>query len=108
MKEIECGRCPPITKLWSSICAICGLSRSSGNAVVCMDADLQHPTHVIIQLIEEWRKGRKVVNTIRIDPDDFSLLKRATAHLYYKIFSYLSGVKLKNGMADFRLLDGRS
>ena len=82
-----------------------GLSRSNGNAVVCMDADLQHPTHVIIKLFEEWRKGKKVVNTIRKDPDDFSLFKRATAHLYYKVFSYLSGVKLKKGMADFRLLD---
>ena len=82
-----------------------GLARAEGEAVICMDADLQHPPRVIPTLIDQWHKGMKVVHTLRIDPEDFSLFKRLTARVYYKLFSFLSGVELKQGMADFRLLD---
>jgi dolichol-phosphate mannosyltransferase len=70
-----------------------------------MDADLQHPPDVIPDLIQEWRRGNKIVHTVRSDPEDFGFLKRTTSKLYYRIFSYLSGVKIESGMADFRLLD---
>ncbi len=82
-----------------------GLCRATGNAVVSMDGDLQHPPQEIPRLVEEWRKGKKVVNTIRRDPSDFSVFKKLTAAVYYKMFSFLSGVKIEKGMADFRLLD---
>ena len=82
-----------------------GLCRATGEAVISMDADLQHPPQTIPRLVEEWKKGNKVVNTIRRDPSDFSVMKKFTAKVYYKIFSLLSGVKLEMGMADFRLLD---
>jgi dolichol-phosphate mannosyltransferase len=70
-----------------------------------MDADLQHPAHVIAQLISEWKEGNKIVNTVRIDSEDFSFFKRFSARVFYRLFSYLSGVDLQKGMADFRLLD---
>jgi glycosyltransferase involved in cell wall biosynthesis len=70
-----------------------------------MDGDLQHPPQDIPRLVEEWKKGSKVVNTIRKDPSDFSIFKKLTAVVYYKVFSFLSGVKIERGMADFRLLD---
>jgi len=70
-----------------------------------MDADLQHPPDMIPKLIAEWRKGNKIVNTIRLDPEDFSFIKKITSKIFYKIFSFLSGVQIRNGMADFRLLD---
>lgn len=82
-----------------------GLCRATGDAVISMDADLQHPPQTIPRLVEEWKKGSKVVNTIRRDPSDFSIIKKFTAKVYYKMFSLLSGVKLEMGMADFRLLD---
>lgn len=82
-----------------------GLQYALGNAVISMDADLQHPPEVIPQLVAQWRKGHKIVNTVRIDPADFSLMKRVLAKVFYKIFSLLCGVKLEHGMADFRLLD---
>jgi len=82
-----------------------GLCRATGEAVITMDADLQHPPQTIPRLVEEWKKGNKVVNTIRRDPSDFSVMKKFTAKVYYKIFSLLSGVELEMGMADFRLLD---
>ena len=81
-----------------------GLSNAYGQAVITMDADLQHPPDTIPLLLEEWRKGVKIVNTIRID-NNISRKKKISSKLFYKIFSFLSGVKLSAGMADFRLLD---
>lgn len=82
-----------------------GLNHAAGRAVVTMDADLQHPPAVIPELVRAWRAGARIVNTVRIDPPDFGLAKRLFARVYYAAFSYLSGVKLSHGMADFRLLD---
>ncbi len=82
-----------------------GLQRATGDAVISMDADLQHPPALLPKLFEQWQSGHKVVNTARLDPDDFSPFKRYTSRLFYRLFSYLSGVPLEPGMADFRLLD---
>jgi dolichol-phosphate mannosyltransferase len=82
-----------------------GLSNARGQVVICMDADLQHPPEVIPSLLSEWRKGSKSVNTIRVDIDKLPLFKRVTSRFFYTIFSFLSGVKLESGMADFRLFD---
>jgi dolichol-phosphate mannosyltransferase len=82
-----------------------GLSHAMGDGIISMDADLQHPPHVIPQLIQEWKKGNKIVNTKREDPEEFMFLKKVTSRLFCKIFSLLCGVKLQSGMADFRLMD---
>lgn len=82
-----------------------GLMNAVGNAVVTMDADLQHPPAVIPKLLGEWRKGSKIVNTLRIYNVNISWLKKVTSSLYYKIFSFLSGVSISQGTSDFRLLD---
>lgn len=84
---------------------IAGMTHARGDAVIMMDADLQHPPHVVPRLIAEWRNGSKIVKTIRREAPDLSAFKRLTSRLYYRFFSYLSGVNLENGMADFRLLD---
>lgn len=84
---------------------LAGLSQATGEAVISMDADLQHPPQVIPTLVDEWHKGRKIVHTVRLDPKDLPFLKKLTSKLFYKIFTLLSGVKMDQGMADFRLLD---
>jgi dolichol-phosphate mannosyltransferase len=84
---------------------IAGLSYARGDAIISMDADLQHPPDVIPLLVDEWRKGNKIVKTVRRDPENLSAFKRWTSKLYYRLFSYLSGVEIQSGMADFRLLD---
>ena len=82
-----------------------GICHARGRAVISMDADLQHPPEVIPALIDEWRKGSKIVNTVRLEQEDLSLFKRVTSRWYYRVFSLLGGVEIKAGMADFRLLD---
>ena len=84
---------------------LAGLSRARGDAVVSLDADLQHPPRVIAQLVEEWRKGSQIVHTVRRDPESVSRFKRTSSKLFYRTFSFLSGTHLADGMADFRLLD---
>jgi dolichol-phosphate mannosyltransferase len=82
-----------------------GLAFAKGDAVVTMDGDMQHPPSLLPQLIEHWREGVPVVYTKRRDSGDASWLKRSTSALFYKCFSWLCGVPLSAGMADFRLLD---
>jgi dolichol-phosphate mannosyltransferase len=84
---------------------LAGLSKAAGDAVVTMDADLQHPPELIVRLVEEWRKGSKIVKTVRVDTEETSRFKRLTSKIYYRVFTYLSGVEIQDGMADFRLLD---
>ncbi len=82
-----------------------GLHHVRGEAVITMDGDLQHPPELIPTLVEKWREGAKIVNTRRQDPEDFSFIKKTSSRFYYRLFSWLSGVPLDPGMADFRLLD---
>jgi dolichol-phosphate mannosyltransferase len=84
---------------------LAGLASAEGQAVVCLDADLQHPPAVIPLLIEEWRKGNRIVHTVRHDSADASFFARSASRLFYRLFSLLSGVPVSRGMADFRLLD---
>jgi len=84
---------------------VAGLTHARGAAVISMDADLQHPPEVLPKLVAQWRQGAKIVKTIRRDPANVPLLKRLTSRLYYRLFAYLSGVQIEDGMADFRLLD---
>jgi dolichol-phosphate mannosyltransferase len=84
---------------------LAGMTHARGDAVISMDADLQHPPHVLPRLLAEWRRGFKIVKTVRRDPPDLPWFKRTTSRLFYRVFSYLSGVDLRSGMADFRLVD---
>jgi dolichol-phosphate mannosyltransferase len=82
-----------------------GLSKARGDAVISMDGDLQHPPQVIPELLKRWRAGDQIVHTIRKDAQSGHWLKKVSSRLFYRFFSYLSGVQMEAGMADFRLLD---
>jgi dolichol-phosphate mannosyltransferase len=82
-----------------------GLDHASGNAVISMDADMQHPPELIPTLFELWKAGNKVVYTKRKDTTDLSFFKRLSSKLFYRLVNYLSETKLEEGTADFRLLD---
>jgi dolichol-phosphate mannosyltransferase len=84
---------------------LAGLTAARGRAVIMMDADLQHPPSVLPQLIGKWREGFQIVHAVRRDPPNMSWFKRTTSRLYYRLFTFLSGVAIEPGSADFRLLD---
>ncbi len=83
-----------------------GIDNAFGDAVISMDADLQHPPELIPELLKKWEEGYEMVYTIREYTDETSYLKKASSNLFYKILSMLSDFQLEKGSgADFRLLD---
>lgn len=81
-----------------------GIRKSSGDAVIMMDSDLQHPPSLIQDLIKEWEGGAKVVQTVRRD-QKISLVKKITSKLFYLALNLLSNLDLNLSTADFRLID---
>lgn len=82
-----------------------GLRHTSGQAVVMIDADLQHPPEVIKDMMREWRQGFEMVIAVRRHRDDESAVKRLAAKVFYEVFGRVSEVRLPPGAGDFRLLD---
>ncbi len=87
----------------AAICA--GLDHAQGDAVIMMDADMQHPPALIPSLIEKWKDGYEIVYTIRKDPPGTSLFKKVTARAFYKLINVLAKIDVPENSADFRLLD---
>ncbi len=85
-----------------------GMDLARGEAVITLDADLQHPPQLISRLVAEWRAGAKVVHTIRVETAGASGLKKLTSRLFYKLINFLSPTPIKADAADFRLLDRRA
>jgi glycosyltransferase involved in cell wall biosynthesis len=83
---------------------LAGLNFAAGDAVITIDADLQHPPSLIPQMIEHWRVGAKVVDAVKRSRDTDGLLTRFRARLFNALVSRLGGVQLENS-SDFKLLD---
>ena len=82
-----------------------GLDHATGDCVISMDGDLQHPPELISKLIEKWQEGFDIVCTVRKDDPSLSFAKRKTAHVFYGFMNRFSDIKIERGAADFRLLD---
>jgi len=87
---------------------VAGLETARGDAVVSMDADLQDPPRVILQMVEAHRQGYDVVYATRRERGDEPLTKRFTAHLFYFLIEKLSGTPIPRNTGDFRLLSRRA
>jgi len=84
-----------------------GLKTASGKAVIIIDADLQDPPELIPSMIDAWLQGADVVNMRRSSRQGESVIKRATAHAFYKVINKLSSVSISENVGDFRLLSRR-
>lgn len=84
-----------------------GLEYSTGDCVISMDADLQHPPELLPTLIEKWNEGYDIVYTIRKDIENVSFFKKITSAFFYRLINSLSDIEINQGSADFRLLDKR-
>ena len=84
---------------------LAGMDYATGDAVVIMDADLQHPVSVIPQMIAEWEAGYQDVYGIRSSRETDSRLKRWMARKYYSILQKSSNMNVLPNVGDFRLLD---
>ena len=86
---------------------VAGLTRASEHAdfVVTLDADGEHPQSLIPALVDAWRAGAPIVHTIRRPHEQLGWLKRRASSAYYSILGRASGVRIRPGMADFKLWD---
>ena len=84
---------------------LCGLEASSGDAVIAMDADLQDPPEVALQMIEKWKEGYDVVHGKRKKRKGETVFKKATASLFYKFTRKITGMELQRDSGDFKLYD---
>ncbi len=87
------------------IAVTAGLDYSRGDAVVIIDADLQDPPEVILELIQKWREGYQVVYAQRSEREGETWFKRVTASLFYRTIYRITDVKIPLDTGDFRLLD---
>lgn len=84
-----------------------GLDYSRGDAVVVIDADLQDPPEVILELIERWREGYEVIYAQRTSRKGESFLKRFSAKIFYRTINSITDIDMPLDTGFFRLLDRR-
>lgn len=84
-----------------------GINIAKGNAVVLIDADLQDPPEVILQMIEKWREGYDVIYGVRTERPGESTFKLSTSRAFYRILDRLSDVPIPRDTGDFRLMSRR-
>lgn len=82
-----------------------GLDHARGEAVVIMDADLQHPPEMIETFVQHWQEGYMMVYGQRTNRMDETRIKRSFAHLFYRLFAEFGEIPLPEGAGDFRLID---
>jgi len=84
-----------------------GINIANGDAVILIDADLQHPIHVIDDFLSKWGEGYNMVYGVRNSRKDETWLKRRSADLFYKLMKKMVGIDIPRNAGDFRLLDKR-
>lgn len=87
------------------IAVTAGMDYSRGQAVTIIDADLQDPPEVILDLIAKWREGYQIVYAVRSEREGESWFKLTTASLFYKLIYKITDVKIPLNTGDFRLID---
>jgi polyisoprenyl-phosphate glycosyltransferase len=82
-----------------------GMDAAKGDAVVVMDADLQDPPEVVLEMIAKWKEGYHIVCGRRLAREGESAFKRWTAGLFYRLLGRLSAIEIPGEVGDFRLVD---
>jgi glycosyltransferase involved in cell wall biosynthesis len=85
-----------------------GMDAACGDAVIIMDADLQDPPHVVLQMIEKWKEGYEVVYGLREHREGERLFKTATASMFYGLLHRIADIDTPVDVGDFRLVDRRA
>ncbi len=85
-----------------------GLDYAQGDAVIIIDADLQDPPEVVLQLIEKWKEGYEVVYAMREERKGESWFKETTAKLFYRLIIRITDIDIPPDTGDFRLADRKA
>lgn len=83
---------------------IAGVDKSTGDCLICMDADLQHPPAQIPKMLSIYKQGFEIITMMRIKNKDSGWFKTVTSRLFYSILNKVSGQKFEVNASDFFLL----
>jgi polyisoprenyl-phosphate glycosyltransferase len=86
----------------------CGYDLAQGDAIVCMDADLQDPPEVVLEMVEKWKEGYDLVHAVRAHREGETRFKLWTARAFYRLMRYLGAIHVKADSGDFRLMSRRA
>lgn len=86
---------------------LAGLAEATGEAIITLDSDLQHPPELLPQLLEHWAEGYDVVVAQRVVSPEVSWFKRVTSALFYRVFNAVSPTPMPLAASDFQLLSRR-
>jgi len=81
-----------------------GMDAAAGEAVIVMDADLQDPPEVVLDLVAKWKEGYEIVYARRTKREGETLFKRASASLFYRALEQMTSVTIPRDVGDFRLV----
>jgi glycosyltransferase involved in cell wall biosynthesis len=82
-----------------------GLAHTTGQAVIPIDCDLQHPVELIPEFVAKWREGNDMVLGVRSKRDEEGFLRRSASRAYYRFMKAMTSVEIPANAGDFRLLD---
>lgn len=98
-------RCIEFTRNFGKeIATSAGVRCATGDAVIVMDADLEHPPELIPTLLAKWREGNEVVYTVRTYARETPFIKRLMSRLYYALMRRIASITIEPGASDFRLM----
>ncbi len=83
---------------------ICGIDHATGDAIVCMDSDLQHPPQQLKPMLESFRQGNEIVTMVREKREDNSWMKNWLSRRFYGMINRLSEYQLDESASDFFLI----
>ena len=83
----------------------CGFRMVRGKAAVLMDADMQDPPEVILEMLQKWREGYQIVHARRLSREGETFLKKFTSRLFYRVINFFSDTNIPVDVGDFRLVD---
>jgi dolichol-phosphate mannosyltransferase len=83
---------------------IAGIDHSSGDVIICMDADLQNPPTCLKEMLHLFEQGNDIVTMVREDRADGGFLKHITSRLFYNLINHLSDTQLQPNASDFFLI----
>lgn len=89
------------------IAVTAGLDAAVGHAVIIMDADLQDPPEVVLELIAKWKDGFDIVHAQRNRREGETLFKKASAKAFYRILNRITSTDIPQDVGDFRLVDAK-
>ena len=83
---------------------IAGIDNSIGDAIICLDSDLQHPPTLFPEMLKKYQEGYEIINMTRTVRKDANFISKINSKLFYKFLNSISSIKIEENASDFFLI----